>query len=178
VEGSSRLDVAGFSFGGVIAGIVAANLGKRTRSVTLVGTGGLGPPNRSVELIRVRHKIGKERLAAHRENLLRMMLAEPGSVDAMALEIQEQNAARTRLNSGFMWISSVLHEALPRVPAHVHAFWGEHEMTDQGLLETRIGLLQRTRPDAEITIMPGSGHWAFYESAEAFNSKFLRILEH
>src|ERR1700722_14760264 len=50
------IHVAGFSFGGVIAGVVAANTGSRVRSLTLIGTGGLGPPNRSVELVRVRAK--------------------------------------------------------------------------------------------------------------------------
>src|SRR5271157_596071 len=102
---AAPLHVVGFSFGGVIAGVVAANEAARVRSLTLIGTGGLGPPNRSVELVRVRDKTGGERLAAHRENLLRMMLANPANVDALALEIQEQNSARARLNSGFMWMS-------------------------------------------------------------------------
>jgi len=112
------IHVAGFSFGGVIAGLVAANAGERTRSLSLIGTGGLGPPNRSVELVRVRDKTDAERLAAHRDNLLRMMLADPTNVDALALEIQEQNTNRARLNSGFMWISRA------RVHGYVHAFLG------------------------------------------------------
>jgi len=110
------IHMAGFSFGGVIAGLVAANAGERTRSLSLIGTGGLGPPNRSVELVSVRDKTGAERLAAHRDNLLRMMLADPTSVDALALEIQEQNAKRARLNSGFMWMSRVLHPTFRTPP--------------------------------------------------------------
>lgn len=174
VGAEAPLHVVGFSFGGVIAGLVAADAG--ARSLTLIGTGGLGPPNRAVELVRVRDKIGAERQAAHRENLLRMMLARPESVDALALEIQEQNSARARLNSGFMWISPVLHEALPRVHVPVHAFWGEHEMADRAQLDARIGLLRQARPDTAVTVMPGAGHWAFYEAAEAFNAALLRIL--
>ena len=87
---------------------------RRPRSLAdIIGTGGLGPPNRSVELVRVRDKTGAERIAAHRDNLLRMMLADPANVDALALEIQEQNTSRARLNSGFMWMSRALHDALP-----------------------------------------------------------------
>jgi pimeloyl-ACP methyl ester carboxylesterase len=168
--------VAGFSFGGVIAGMVAAMAGERVRSLTLIGTGGLGPPNRSVELVRVRDKTGGDRLAAHRENLLRLMLASPASVDALALEIQEQHSTRTRLNSGFMWISPVLHEALPRVRGRVHALWGEHEMPDQALLEARIGLLREARPDAEVAVVSGAGHWLFYEASDRFNETFGKIL--
>lgn len=171
------IHVVGFSYGGVISGLVAANAGDQLRSLTLIGTGGLGPPNRAVELVRVRDKTGAERLAAHGENLLRMMLAEPGSVDALALEIQEQNTARARLNSGFMWMSRVLHDALPRVHGHVHAFWGEHEMADRAMLEVRMELLRQARPDVEIEVIPGAGHWAFYEAAGRFNAALLRILE-
>jgi pimeloyl-ACP methyl ester carboxylesterase len=170
------IHVTGFSFGGVIAGVVAADAGNRVRSLTLIGTGGLGPPNRSVELVRVRDKTGAERLAAHRENLLRMMLADAANVDALALEIQEQNTARARLNSGFMWIGRALHDALPRVHGHVHAFWGEHEMADRAMLDVRMGLLRQARPDATIEVLPHAGHWAFYEAPETFNAALLRIL--
>jgi pimeloyl-ACP methyl ester carboxylesterase len=170
------IHVAGFSYGGVIAGVVAANAGARVRSLTLIGTGGLGPPNRSVELVRVRDKTGAERLAAHRDNLLRMMLADPANVDALALEVQEQNTARARLNSGFMWISRALHDALPRVHGHVHAFWGEHEMADRAMLDVRMALLRQARPDVTIEVIPHAGHWVFYEAADAFNTALLRIV--
>jgi 2-hydroxy-6-oxonona-2,4-dienedioate hydrolase len=170
------LHVAGFSYGGVIAGVVAANTGARVRSLTLIGTGGLGPANRSVELVKVRDKVGADRQAAHHENLLRMMLAKPANVDALALEIQEKNSERARLNSGFMWMSRVLHEALPRVHGHVHGFWGEHEMADRAMLEARIALLRQARPDVAIEIIPQAGHWAFYEAADHFNTAFRRIL--
>jgi pimeloyl-ACP methyl ester carboxylesterase len=177
VVGSNEpLLIAGFSFGGVIAGVTAANWGPRVRSLTLIGTGGLGPPNRSVELVRVREKTGDERLAAHRENLLRMMLANPGGVDALALEVQEQNSKRARLNSGFMWMSRILHEVLPRVHGHVHGMWGEHEMPDRAMLDARIGLLREARPDVMVEIVPDAGHWMFYEAAGYFNTAFSRIL--
>jgi pimeloyl-ACP methyl ester carboxylesterase len=176
VGAETPIDVAGFSYGGVIAGLVAANAAHRVRSLTVIGTGGLGPPNRSVELVRVRDKTGAERLAAHRDNLLRMMLADPVNVDALALEIQEQNTKRARLNSGFMWMSRVLHDALPLVHGHVHAFWGEHEMPDRAMLDVRIALLRQARPDVEVEVIPSAGHWVFYEAAPHFNTALLQIL--
>ena len=172
----SPYHLVGFSFGGVIAGIVAAHAGPRLRSLTLFGTGGLGPPNRSVELVKLRDLTGEARVAAHRENLLRMMLANPAAVDALALEIQEQNTSRARLNSSPMWISPVLHDALPRVQGPVRGIWGAHEMPDTALLEARIGLLRRARPDAVVEAIPDAGHWAFYEAAERCNALLERIL--
>jgi pimeloyl-ACP methyl ester carboxylesterase len=176
IGAEAPIHVAGFSYGGVIAGLVAANAADRVRSLTVIGTGGLGPPNRSVELVRVRDRIGDDRVAAHRDNLLRMMLANPASVDALALEIQEQNTKQARLNSGFMWMSRALQDALPLVRGHVHAFWGEHEMPDRAMLNVRIGLLRQARPDVEIEVIPHAGHWVFYEAAERFNAALLRIL--
>ncbi|NQU72084.1 MAG: hypothetical protein HQ514_16145 [Rhodospirillales bacterium] len=70
----------------------------------------------------------------------------------------------------------MLHEALPRVQGRVHALWGEHEMDDKALLAARIGLLRDARPDAAVEIIPGAGHWLFYEAADLFNAKFRQIL--
>jgi pimeloyl-ACP methyl ester carboxylesterase len=44
VAPGAELDVAGFSFGGIIAGLVAARLGHRVRALALIGAGGIGLP--------------------------------------------------------------------------------------------------------------------------------------
>ena len=169
--------IAAFSFGGVIAGVLAARLGDRLRSLTLSGSGGFGPPNRGVAGVRVRGTTGEERLAAHRENLLRIMLAHPENVDALAMQIQDENAHLARLNSGAMWMSRAAADAMPLVRGHVHGVWGELEMENREMLDVRIELLRAVRPDAEMIVFPNVGHWAFYEAAEEFNATFLRILK-
>ena len=176
IPSQAAVHVVAFSFGGVISGPLAAALGSRVQSLTLIGTGGLGPPNRSVELVRVRDKTGADREAAHRENLLRMMMGTAENIDALAVEIQEQNTRRARLNSGTMWRSTALADALPGIHGRVHAFWGEREMPDRSLLEARMAVLQKARPDAEIQVIPGVGHWAAYEAADLMNSELLRII--
>ncbi|UPJ79345.1 hypothetical protein IVB16_32135 [Bradyrhizobium sp. 183] len=81
----------------------------------------------------MREKTGSEREAAHRENLLRMMLGIPENVDTLAVEIQEQNTSRARLNSGFMWRSTALANTMPGIHRHVHVL-GRTEMPDRNLL--------------------------------------------
>src|SRR6202035_2430111 len=69
----TRYDVAGFSFCGTMASCVAAIHGARVRSVTVVGSSGVGPSGSAVELLKVRHLAGEERVATHRINLNRLM---------------------------------------------------------------------------------------------------------
>ena len=51
-------DLVGFSFGGTMASCVAAIHGARVRSLTLIGSGGVGPSNSGIELLKVRHLRG------------------------------------------------------------------------------------------------------------------------
>src|SRR5713101_3188730 len=52
---SPPLDLAGFSFGGIIAGLVAARLTLRVRTLVLLGTGGLAlGPTPTRPLLRIR----------------------------------------------------------------------------------------------------------------------------
>ena len=104
------------------------------------------------------------------------MMGTAENIDALAVEIQEQNTRRARLNSGTMWRSTALADALPGIHGRVHAFWGEREMPDRSLLEARMAVLQKARPDAEIQVIPGVGHWAAYEAADLMNSELLRII--
>src|SRR6185437_11036615 len=82
---ATRYDVAGFSFGGTMASCVGAMHGVRARSVTVIGSSGVGPSSSAVELMKVRHLSGDERVAAHRTNLNRLMIADPEKIDDLAL---------------------------------------------------------------------------------------------
>ena len=95
----TRYDVAGFSFGGTMATCVGAIHGARVRSVTIVGSSGVGPSGSAVELLKVRHLAGEERVATHRTNLNRLMIADPAKIDDLALAIQEWNTRHSRLKT-------------------------------------------------------------------------------
>jgi pimeloyl-ACP methyl ester carboxylesterase len=101
VGADARIDVAGFSYGGVIAGLVAANAANRVRSLTVIGTGGLGPPNRSLELVRVRDKTGAERLAAHRDNLSGLQEIEWVVLGGHSTGSMHERTLRRRYSSSF-----------------------------------------------------------------------------
>ncbi|MDJ0390898.1 alpha/beta fold hydrolase [Roseomonas sp. E05] len=169
-------DLIGFSFGALIASHTAAAAPAHVRSLTLLGAGALGTPRAAIRLERVRDKAGAERVAAHRTNLARLMIADPARIDALALEIQEWNSRHARLTSVPFATTTSLGEALARVPVPVGAIWGECDAPAAPDLPGRVAALRRVRPDARVRIIPGAGHWVAYEAPEAVHAALNELL--
>jgi pimeloyl-ACP methyl ester carboxylesterase len=183
LEGLGRLPVpvddvhvVGFSFGGALAGPFSVMAGQRIRSLTLVGSGGLGPLRPPVELQHWRHLHGAERAAAHRHNLATLMFGDDAAIDPLAVHIQSANAARARWRSRPLGRSLILAEALPTIGAPVAAIYGERDATVDPFLDVRLRQLLELRPDIAIHVIPGAGHWVQYERADAFNEILLGLL--
>src|SRR6185437_12670183 len=102
VPGSETFDLAGFSFGGIIAGLVAARLGVRVRTLVLFGPGGLGLPRSAMPaLVPVQPGMTDEAVRqVHRDNLRILMIADPAKVDPLAVTLQIDNLRRARFRSG------------------------------------------------------------------------------
>lgn len=174
---NAQYDVAGFSFGGTMATCVGAIHGARVRSVTIIGSSGVGPAGSAVELLKVRHLTGEERIAAHRTNLNRLMIADPTKIDELALAIQEWNTRHSRLKTPTLSRSGALPNALKRVVARVNGIWGERDAPANPRAPQRITALRELRPDADVRMIPGAGHWVAYEAPEQFNAMLLEMLK-
>jgi pimeloyl-ACP methyl ester carboxylesterase len=163
-------DLVGFSFGASVGGHVGLLHGARMRSLTMIGPGGLVPPRAPMRLERVRDKTGEARVEAHRANLLRIMLADPASVDPLAIAIQEWNSSHARLDTPALIAKRPLAESLPRLAVPVNAVWGERDQLPYWGLEERIAVVRQLSPKADIHVVPVAGHWLAYEDAPAFNA--------
>lgn len=170
--------LAGFSFGGLVAGHLAADHPALVRHLMLIGAGGLGlREGRKLPLVAWRHlKDEEERAAAHRHNLAHLMLWDEAKIDALAQAIQSGNAARSRINSGPFSRGDVLLEPLARVNAPIDGLWGRHDTTSMGRQAEIEPLLRRTDPEARVTVIEDAGHWVIYEQAEAANAVLLQAL--
>jgi pimeloyl-ACP methyl ester carboxylesterase len=172
----TRYDLAGFSFGALLSGHLSAQAGPELRSLTLVGAGALGLPRPRTELVKVRDKAGEERTAAHRRNLEILMVADPRSVDALALEIQEYNTRHARFRSrGFAHTAS-LRDAVAKARCPVALLYGERDAIAWPDTEARFAALRGVQPEAWTGVIPGAGHWVAYEAAGAFNAMLLDML--
>ena len=171
VPGEREVHLVGFSFGGVIGGEVAAQLGHRVRGFTVVGSNGLGLERAPTPLKRVAPEAGEEEeFATHRYNLNQLMIADPDKIDELALYLQKTNHARARMRSRRFSRSDALARALPRIKGRLDGIWGERDATAYPHVAERARVLREAQPQARFAVVPGAGHWVQYEAADAFNA--------
>ncbi len=171
-----RLHLAGFSFGGVLGGHVAAQLGDRVRAFTVVGSNGLGLIRQPTDLQRVLPGASpNEALAVHHHNLGVLMIADPAKIDELAVYIQSTNAPRGRVRSRRFSRADTLVRALPLVKARLDGIWGGRDATAYPHLDERAQTLRSFQPEARFEVIEGAGHWVQYEAAERFNPLLAEI---
>ena len=176
LPGRECFHLAGFSFGGVLGGHVAAFLGEQVRGFTIVGSNGLGLPRQPTEL--KRQKPGgtvEELLAIAKHNLGVLMIADKDKIDDLAVYIQYMNAPRGRVRSRRFSRTDTLIQALPRVTAQLSGIWGGRDAGAYPYLDERKCVLEQIQPSLRFEIIPGAGHWVAYEAADRFNPILAEI---
>ena len=170
------LRIAGFSFGGVLGGRVAVQLGERVRAFTIVGSHSLGLVRQPTVLERVAENATEaEMLAVARHNLGALMIADSARIDDLAVYIQSQNAPRGRVKSRRFSRADTLARALPLVKARLDGIWGERDATAYPHLDDRARALRDIQPGARFEMIAGAGHWVQYEAADRFNPILAEI---
>jgi pimeloyl-ACP methyl ester carboxylesterase len=174
----ARLDLAGFSFGGHVAGLAAVRLGRRVRTLTLIGVAALGLRADPREpFAKARTGMSAADVAAvYRQNLAVLMLADPGRIDDLAVHLQEQNIKRARFRSRPFAATDGLARALAHVTAPVRTIWGTRDIIARPSLQARLDILRRHHPELQARLIEGAGHWVMYEAADRFDAAFLDLL--
>jgi pimeloyl-ACP methyl ester carboxylesterase len=179
VPPSGHVRLAGFSFGAIVAGHVAARLGGRAAAVVLIGAGGLAFPSEAAGLTLRRLVPGMSDAEArdvHRANLRLLMFGDPAAADDLAVQLQIDNIRRTRFRSGDIPQSDALLRVLPEIRAPLAAIWGGRDAFVAPYFAERRASLARVHPDVDVRVVEGAGHWVNYEAAEAINRALLEIL--
>ena len=181
VGAGTSYDVAGFSFGATMAACVGALRGGRVRSVTIIGSSGVGPSGPGVQgsavnLEKVRHLQGQARRDTHRINLSRLMIADPAKIDDLAILIQDWNTVRSRLRTPAISRSGVIMRAIDQLQSPLNGMWGELDAPANPRGPERVAFLRARCPTADIRLIPKTGHWAAYESADTVNAILLEML--
>jgi pimeloyl-ACP methyl ester carboxylesterase len=172
-----KLRMAGFSFGGQVAGLSAAMLGDRVRMLTLIGVAALGLRADPREpFAKQRPGMSPAEIAAvFRQNLAVLMFADPAKIDDLAVHLQGENIKRARFRSRPFAATDNLARALEKVTAPVKTIWGTRDIIARPSIETRLEILRRHHPELEVRLIEGAGHWVAYEAADRFNAAFLEL---
>ena len=174
----TELRLAGFSFGGQIAGLSSAILGDRVKCLTLIGVAALGlRADPREHFAKRRPGMSREEVAAvFRQNLAVLMIADPANIDPLAVHIQAENIRRARFRSRPFAATDTLARALANVTAPVKAIWGTRDITARNSLDQRLAILRQHHPELEVRLIEGAGHWVMYEAAAQFNAALLELL--
>ncbi len=179
--GAPLCELAGFSFGGMAAGLLAAADAGLARRLVLVGAPGMGiGKGLAVRLKGWRHLSTPEaQEAAHRHNLQALMLHDASAIDAGTLALHVRNVQRDRLPRRRLSHTDVLARALQAVACPVWAIYGEHDALYPG--PTMAGLAQafarHARDFRGLALVPGAGHWVMHERPEAFVARLTAALD-
>lgn len=176
--GDAPVDLVGFSFGSMVAAFIAARRPERVRRLVLCGAPALGVRPAEPLVLKAWGHLppGPELDAAHRENLARLMLARPESIDALALAIHAANLPRDRMRLRRLSRTDVLLRTLRQVRCPVWGIWGSKDVLYRGAAD-RIEPALSAAPDFRgLTLVPGAGHWVQFEDAPAFDRALAAAL--
>ncbi|MDM0117326.1 alpha/beta hydrolase [Variovorax sp. J22R133] len=169
----SPVDLAGFSFGGLVAAFIAARRPAVER-LALLGPAGHAGHRRPRGTLRSWKQAAEAGDAAALDAIMRhnlsvhMLHMEADDIDALAVRIHTDACLHTRFRSRDISQSGGLFEALARRSAPTLLLWGEHDVTADppALVKT---VADKVPHQAQARIVEGAGHWVQYERADVVN---------
>ncbi|HEY9278753.1 MAG TPA: alpha/beta fold hydrolase [Eoetvoesiella sp.] len=167
---STLIDIAGFSFGSVVATLLAVRR-PGVRRLVLIGVPGHGSQRRQhTKLVNWRRSSDAASMDADLlQNLQGFMLHGPA--DALALNVHRYSCVHTRFRSKGISQSPILLESLDRFGGPTLILWGEHDVT---CTPQYFGpQLAGGRANREWDIVPDAGHWLQYEDYDGVNQRLL-----
>ncbi len=172
----TAVDVLGFSFGGLVAAHVAAEMPQVRRLALLGPVGHRGSRRPRASLMSWRHAAdaADDLLLAHvmRHNLSAHMLSvDAQAVDPLAVHIHTQCCLHTRFRSKEISQGGGLVEALHRYGRPVLLAWGEHDVTAEP--DVMAQQLAGQVAGSTTHIFRNAGHWVQYEGVDAVNRTLI-----
>ena len=175
---ASDFNLVGFSFGSLVAALLAAQDGGQVRRLVLLGAPVLPlGTSRGVALQPWRHLPTQElQDDAHRRNLAAIMLHRPASIDQTALAIHAANVPRDRMPKRKLVTTDALARALDQVTCPIWAIYGGEDTVFRHKWSQVEDAWRRVPQLRELTKVPDSGHWVQFEEPEPVNAWLGRVL--
>ncbi|MDR1967811.1 MAG: alpha/beta fold hydrolase [Burkholderiaceae bacterium] len=176
----AAVDLVGFSFGGMTAGMLLAAYPELAARLVLVGAPAMGVASeRQLQLKGWRHLAApQERAGIHRHNLGVLMLHDHSLIDGLALQVHTANVLRDRLPRRRLARTDILARSLASVPCPVHAIYGAHDVLyHQGIDQLQHAYAAAAPDFRGLRLIEGAGHWVQFEAPQAFNAALCLTLD-
>ena len=172
--GNAPLQVVGFSFGGMTAGLLAAEQPERIARLVLVGVPGLGLFGKDLPMRGMQADMTPDEMrAVHRYNLSVMMIAHAQCIDEALVDLQEHNVSRDRMRRRRIARTDVLARAQSRWQCEVRGIWGGRDALYAQTLSRVPEVLHRM---TQFHCIPDAGHWVQFEAPDAFHRALAQCL--
>jgi 2-hydroxy-6-oxonona-2,4-dienedioate hydrolase len=179
LAGERPVDVVAFSFGSLVAVLLAAQHPDRIARLVLVGAPVLPlPRGRGVALKSLRAGASpEERREVHRFNLAAIMLHHAQSVDETALALQSLNVPRDRMKRRSLVTTGAFRDALVQLRCPYRAIYGAEDVLYRSIWPQVEDTLNCNSRFEGMVVIPDAGHWVQYEEAQRFNALMLEALK-
>ena len=173
-----QVDLVGFSFGGLTAGLWAQALPAQIRQLVLVGAPGLGVASRqTVPLAAWRHLDDPAAVQqVHWQNIAALMLLHEASISPLALWIHTANVLRDRMPGRRLAYTEALKQALPHIHCPVTAIYGFGDALYRGQHPALAAAVQGAPDFRGLHWVHDAGHWAQFERPGEFDALLAQVL--
>ena len=176
--GDAPVDLVGFSFGSMVATLMAAQWPQRVRRLVLSGAPALGINSDWKPALKpwLHLEPGPELDRTHRANLASLMLAQPESIDDVALALHAENLPRDRMRLRRLSRTDIILRTLPDIRCPVFGIWGEEDVLYRGFQDQLAPALAAAPDFRWLRLIPQAGHWVQFERAEAYDQALAEAL--
>ena len=169
IGASTPADLAGFSFGGMVAASLA---GKRpVERLALVGSGGHGAPRRMHPPLLNWKKAASpaERDAMLHANVRTFMFYNANAVSPLVESIYARQCVRARFHSRGSWGDATLQGLLATANVKTVLLWGDQDVT-LAAPAAYSESLREAGVNHDFALISNAGHWLQCEAADQVNT--------
>lgn len=173
------VQLVGFSFGGMTAGMLAAAFPHAVQQLVILGAPGIGlSAKHPFRLKGWRHlKSPYAQLQHHVFNLGELMLRDIKQITRDTVALHVANVQRDRLPRRRISSTDILLKSLQKVRCPVTAIYAEEDALYPGLLdEVETLMVASTRDFRGLHRVADAGHWVQYEAPKAVHALLLPML--
>ena len=171
-----EFDLVGFSFGGLVAALIAAERPVNLRRLVLVSVAAMGLFAENPVLRPMRGVTDPvERQEITRSNLNVLMLYKAAAVDDLALAVQGASASRERVKNRKLVLTDILLQLCQEWQCPAFGIWGRQDMLYRNQIESLMAMSASLGMQDRV-MMDDAGHWLQYEKADEFHQVLQTLL--